>query len=605
MDLEWSFFPLHGRINRAEYWFGMAALIPVWLTVLLGPHSVRLPALLAFTAAQVTLNVKRCHDRNRSGWFFLVAFLPPVTIWYLVEAGFLRGTRGPNRHGEDPLAPPATPSPAAGRRDRTIHLPERPLLIAGALAAFGGAVLGSFHFDDYAIFSDPALTSPTGWWEVWGALYTRPLTYFTFWLNYQLGGREPLGYHLFNLALHIGAVLLLFELLQRLIPRRAALVGALLFAIHPILSEAVAYVFARAILLAAVFSLLAAIAWLDGRRWLAVVWFGVALLGKEEAAAVPLVLWMLDRAKRPRLNGPILAMLALSVAAGLHVIWVAKTLGTGAGAGSGLSPWTYLAAQGAAITRYLRLVLVPWGFTVDAQITLDWMAWLAWAVLAAMVAVAWKRNWIAFLAALVLLAPSSSVFPATDLAADRRMYLPMLALAPGVALLLARLRSHWIAGIAVVLVALSIGRMQVWRTEQSLWEEAVRRAPEKVRPKLQLARAVGGERALQLLREARALAPEDPQVASEMGRIYLESGKAPEALAEFGRALALEPRDPRALSNRGAALLALGQTEAARRDFERALAIDPCLFESRLNLRAGPGPGCRYTPDQQRALGGP
>ncbi|MGC9971196.1 MAG: tetratricopeptide repeat protein [Bryobacteraceae bacterium] len=482
---------------------------------------------------------------------------------------------------------------------------ERLLLIAGALAAFGGAALGSFHFDDYAIFSDPALTSPTGWWEVWGPLYTRPLTYFTFWLNYQLGGREPLGYHLFSLALHIGAVLLLWEVLRRVIPPRAALVGALLFAIHPIQSEAVAYVFGRAILLAAVFSLLAAIAWLDGRRWLAVAWFAVALLGKEEAAAVPLVLWVLERGKRPRVNGPILAMLALSLAAGLRVIWVAKTLGMGAGAGPGLSPWTYLAAQGAAISRYLRLVVVPWGFTVDAQITADWTAWLAWAALGAVVAVAWKRSWTAFLAALVLLVPSSSVFPAADLAADRRMYLPMLALAPGLALLLARLRTRWIAGVAVVLVALSIGRMQVWRTEQSLWEEAERRAPAKVRPKIQLARVVGGERALELLREARALEPEDPQVASEMGRVYLESGRAPEALAEFGRGLALEPRNPRALSNRGAALLALGQTEAARRDFERALALEPCLFEARLNLRVGPGPGCRYTPEQQRALGGP
>ena len=84
----------------------------------------------------------------------------------------------------------------------------------------------------------------------------------------------------------------------------------------------------------------------------------------------------------------------------------------------------------------------------------------------------------------------------------------------------------------------------------------------------------------------------------------LESGRPREALAEFGRALALAPRDPRALNNRGTALAALGQTEAARRDFERALEADPCLFEARLNLRQGPGAGCRYTPEQQRALTG-
>lgn len=464
------------------------------------------------------------------------------------------------------------------------------------MAAFGGAVLGSLHFDDYSIFADPALASP---------LHTRPLTYFTFWVNYALGGREPLGYHLFNLALHVGVVLLLWEVLKRLISPKAALIAALVFAIHPIQSEAVAYVFARAILLAAVFCLLSALAWLDGRRWLAVVWFALALLGKEEAAAFPLVLWMMERGKRRGGRGAIVAMLALALAAGLHVTWAAGAVaGSGAGAGSGISAAAYLAAQGAAVVRYLRLVVLPWGFTVDPEID---VSWVAWAVLAAAVSVAWKyrsQAGGAFLAALVLLGPSSSVFPAADLTADRRMYLPMLALAVTAGLLLARLRTWWVVVVAVVLIALSIGRMEVWRTERSLWEEAARRAPAKVRPKIQLARVVEPELSRRLLEEARVLAPDDPRVPSEMGRMYLESGRSREALAEFGRALALAPRDPRALNNRGTALAALGQTEAARRDFERALEADPCLFEARLNLRQGPGPGCLYTAEQQRALTG-
>jgi tetratricopeptide (TPR) repeat protein len=475
--------------------------------------------------------------------------------------------------------------------------------VAAALAAFGGAALGSFHFDDYSIFSDPVLTSVTGWREVWGALYTRPLTYFTFWANYQLGGRDPLGYHLVNLALHVAVVLLLWEVLSRLLPRRAALIGTLLFAIHPIASEAVAYIFARAILLAALFCLFSALAWLNGRRWLAVALFAVALLAKEEAAAFPLVLWMLERRKRP--SARILAMLALALAAGLRVIWAARAASSGAGFGAGISPWYYLAAQGQVILRYLRLVVVPWGFTVDAEVQGSWLTYLAWAALAAAAVLAWKRRWNPFLAALVLLLPSSSLFPAADLSADRRMYLPMMALAAGTGLLLARLRTRWIAGIAVVLIALSIGRMAVWRTEQSLWTEAERRAPGKVRPKVQLARVSPPARALELLAEAQRLAPEDPQVPAETGRVYLESGRAPEALAEFGRALALAPRDPRALNNRGTALLALGQSEAARRDFERALEINPCLFEARRNLRLGPGPGCRYTPEEARALARP
>ena len=64
---------------------------------------------------------------------------------------------------------------------------NRLLLIGAALAAFGASLLSGFHFDDYAIFSDPALTSPDGWLRVWGPGQTRPLTYLTFWLNYQAG----------------------------------------------------------------------------------------------------------------------------------------------------------------------------------------------------------------------------------------------------------------------------------------------------------------------------------------------------------------------------------------------------------------------------------
>src|ERR1035441_1728122 len=84
----------------------------------------------------------------------------------------------------------------------------RLLLLAAALAAFGASLGSGFHFDDYAIFSNPVLTSPWGWLQVWGWRQTRPLTYLTFWLNYQAGGQDPLGYHPLQLLLPFGAGLL-------------------------------------------------------------------------------------------------------------------------------------------------------------------------------------------------------------------------------------------------------------------------------------------------------------------------------------------------------------------------------------------------------------
>ncbi|MGA2720957.1 MAG: tetratricopeptide repeat protein [Bryobacteraceae bacterium] len=471
------------------------------------------------------------------------------------------------------------------------------LLLAAALAAFGASLGSGFHFDDYAIFSDPVLTFPWGWLQVWGWRQTRPLTYFTFWLNYQTGGQDALGYHVLNLLLHLGAVLMAYECLRRLLPERAALVAAALFAVHPLQAEAVNYVWGRSIVLAALLCFAALLCWITGRPWAAVAWFAAALLAKEECAAFPLVLAMLP--ERPRRRSQIAVMLGLAVAAGARVIYAAAvTPGAPAGLHAGISPWKYLLAQGPVILRYLRLLIVPYGFTVDADIHVPavWVGVLAWAGIAGLAVFLWRHRRYAWatwlLAGLILLIPSSSVFPAADLSADRRMYLPMLGFAAAAGWLLTRARTAALATVVVVaLTGVSMGRTHVWMTEERLWREAVRRAPEKVRPKIQLSRAVPAAEALELLAQARNLAPYDPEVAAETGKILLSEGQAEGAIEEFGRALALDPRDARNFNNRGVALEALGQTAAARQDFERALGIDPGLTEARQNLEKLPPPG--------------
>ncbi len=492
------------------------------------------------------------------------------------------------------------------------------LLIAAALAAFGASLGSGFHFDDYAIFSDPVLTSPSGWLQVWGWRQTRPLTYLTFWLNYQTGGQDALGYHVLNLLLHLGAVLLAYECLRRLLPQRAALVAAALFAVHPLQAEAVDYVWGRSIVLAALLCFAALLCWITDRPWAAVACFAAALLAKEECAAFPLVLAMLP--PRPRGRRHIAVMLGLSVAAGARVVYAAAvTPGALAGLRAGISPWKYLLAQGPVILRYLRLLIVPYGFTVDADIHVPplWVGVLAWAAMAALAALLWRyrsQPWATWLlAGLILLIPSSSIFPAADLSADRRMYLPMLGFAAAAGWLfvgqvfrgtpwvrrivnppsLTSATPHALMALVIVvaLTGVSMGRTQVWMTEESLWREAVRRAPDKVRPKIQLARAVPAAEALELLARARNLAPLDPAVAAETGKILLSEGQPAAALQEFGRALALDPLDARNFNNRGVALDALGQTEAARQDFEHALRIDPGLIEARQNLEKLPAPG--------------
>ena len=503
--------------------------------------------------------------------------------------------------------------------------PKLALLLA-ALVAFGGSLAGTFHFDDSLLLHDAVLASPSGWWEVFRPLQTRPLAWLTFWINRQIS-TAPALWHLFNLLLHVAAVMLVWRVLRNLLTEKAAFAGTLVFAVHPIQAQAVAYVYSRAIVLATLLCLVSLDRWLAGKRVQAVFWFVAALLAKEEVAAFPLFLVLLEaggkwmrsgqqRAGLRRVWKPLGVMVALSVCAGARVIWATSVLpGTRAAANAGISPVDYLATQGTVLWRYVRLLVWPAGFSVDPEITVAGIAgWLGWiAILAILGAMIWRPKsrsaglWL--LAALILLLPSSSIFPAADLAADRRLYLPMLAIGASLGIAVQQVRAQrWLVPAAgVVWVVLSVQQMAVWRSERSLWSEAVAQAPTKIRPRLQLARTMPLADAAALLQRTRELAPDDPRVSSELGRVYLEMGKPERALPEFGTALAADPGNPMALNNRGAALLALGQGEAAAGDFRRALRADPCSAPALENLfRMGEAadvpPDCRFTPEQRRAI---
>jgi hypothetical protein len=370
-------------------------------------------------------------------------------------------------------------------------------------------------------------------------------------------------------------------------------IAALIFAVHPLQGETVNYIWARGTLLMTVFCMLALRDWIGERRWRPVMWFALALLAKEEAAAFPVLLLLLRRDWKP-----LLAMLALSTAAGAHVLWVASTTpGSQAGAQASYSVAEYFWTQGLVVLRYLSSIVWPVELTPDPPIA-PGVYWWAWLLIAVVCGFVYKRSmW--FVAGIVLLLPSSSIFPASELSADRRMYLPMIAFSAGIGLLLERWKPAPFV-FAIVLIPLSIARARVWESDETLWADALRKNDSSVRARLRLG-------SFALLEEARKLDPGNPQVAMVLGRLYVQSGRTADALSEFGRALALSPNSPEALSNRGVALLLLKQPDAARQDFARALAIEPCFWDARYNLErmgvAATAPAhCRYTPPQQEML---
>jgi tetratricopeptide (TPR) repeat protein len=376
------------------------------------------------------------------------------------------------------------------------------------------------------------------------------------------------------------------------------------------------YVFARSTLLAAFFALLCIRDWQRGRFWRSAAWFALSMLAKEEVAALPLVLalaeWSVDRLRNAA--RPLAAMLVTALLIGGRAAWAVSTVaGSGAGSQSGYTPFEYLSFQGVAILRYLWLLLVPIGFTPDPAIrTGPWQASLAWGVIAAVFVLSLSgarglRPGFYLLAGLLLLLPSSSIFPAEDLAADRRMYLPLLFFGPLLGLLLQRADSRLLSALAVIWCGASFFQTRLWQNPHALWMEAARLSPETIRAKRQLAALLPAPQAVELLNEAARLRPEDAAIPSDIGMAWLRAGDPAQALEAFGRALAIDPGSAIHTHNRGLALLLLGQSDAARADFERALELDPCLFDALWNLRRlgvirVTPPGCRYTPERGRKL---
>jgi tetratricopeptide (TPR) repeat protein len=275
-------------------------------------------------------------------------------------------------------------------------------------------------------------------------------------------------------------------------------------------------------------------------------------------------------------------MLAIALIIGLRTLQAASSIrGSGAGVHAGISPLGYFGSQGVVIWRYLRLFVIPWGFSIDPSLIRPPLraSIQAWVSLGAICLIPFRgRFW--FLMGLLLLAPSSSILPAADLAADRRMYLPMIAFCACAGVLLETVDRRAIAAIVLGLIAISIRYSILWTNPESLWREAVHMAPNAVRPRIQLARALPPERALEELRDA----PDSEPVATERGRLLLTLGRPADALSAFGRALALNPNDARAISNRAVALAALGSRDVAIAEFQRALEKDACLSDARENL---------------------
>ena len=434
--------------------------------------------------------------------------------------------------------------------------------------SYGPALGGPFLLDDlYLPFADPTVAEYS--MERWMA--RRHVLMLSYFANFKLSGTEPYWYHVANVMLHWLTATMVFLILRAALRPRSDILagfGALLFLLHPIQTEAVAYVAGRSDVLSTLFAYAALAVFLarrdrgvGGKEAAAIfVLYVLGVLTKEPVVVLPVVFVTLDLLwggvkKNWRLHVPMALGGVLATAAVLRQVLYSGTTGFSTGI-----PWRqYLFTQCRAIWLYLRLVVLPAGQNADRDFPLsrsvtDHGAWIGMAALVALaLGAVWVRRRVPLASAgvlvfLILLAPTSSIFPINDLIAERRMYFPFVGLLLVLMEGARRIRLSHVGAAGAMAVALlgcavlTYARAGVWSSETALWTDTVEKSPDKWRPRFQLAYA------------------------------YYRNQRCPEASREFARAAQMDGRDPRLLIDWALALDCEGKPEEALAQLRRAAA---------------------------------
>lgn len=494
------------------------------------------------------------------------------------------------------------------------------LIFCAALAAYWPALRGGVLWDDGSHITAPALRSLHGLWRIWFDLGATqqyyPLLHSAFWVEHRLWGDAVLGYHLTNVLLHALAACLVVPIVRKLALPGAWLAG-LIFALHPVCVETVAWISEEKSTLSAVFYLAAALVYLQydeshNRKhyfW-ALALFILALLSKTVTATLPAALLVVFWWKRgsPGLRRhirPLGPWLAVGVFAGLFTAWIERTYIGAQGASFALTVIQRMLLAGRVICFYAAKLVWPEKliFTYPRW-TIDPAVWWQWtfplAVLATGIGLIWLARrargpaaaFLFFVGTLTPVLGFFNVYPFVfSYVADHFQYLAALGIIVPVAAVAApaldRLGPPANAALPAVLVAilgiLTFRQAGIYRDSETLYRATIARNPQSwmahnnlgvvllEKPGNHIGAAIAEYRA------ALSIKPDDAGAHNNLGNaLARNSARLPQAVAEFRIALRLDPNLAQAHQNLGNALAqAPGHAADALAEFQSALRLKP------------------------------
>ncbi len=514
-----------------------------------------------------------------------------------------------------------------------------PVLVAlVTFAAFLPALHNQFvNWDDDKNFLDNPYYRGLGWSQLRWMWTTHlghyiPLTWMTFGLDYLLWGMNPLGYHLTNLLLHVANAVVFFFITRRLLTLAlpspserghalavSAAFAALVFAIHPLRVESVAWVTERRDILSGLFYLSAILIYLRacereergrGWYWLSVAVFGCALLSKSMVVNLPVVLVILDVYPLRRLGGAVgwwsaparrvyvekIPFVLLAAVASAIALWAQLSHDTMVSVVQ-LSALGRLAVSVYGVSFYLWKTVAPVSLSplYERGVVNPWATpfLLSYGLVVAItaIALAFRRRVpglpAAWLAYVVILLPVLGLFQSgPQIAADRYTYLAGLgwALLTGAGLLSCwRIKRFLIPGCAVCVVVglgvLTWNQVQIWHDSERLWTHVLAIDPQSsiAENNLGLVRADQKKpaEAIEHYQRALQIRPEYAQAHYNLGVALAQQGKPAEAIEHYRQALRIKPDDALAHNNWGVELAQQGKLAEAIEHFQEALRIKP------------------------------
>ena len=498
-----------------------------------------------------------------------------------------------------------------------------PFIFVAVLTLYLPALFGPFLWDDgRCVVENTALRDLHGLWRIWtdptASQQYYPLTFTTFWLDYQMWGLRPLPYHLVNFLLHATNGVLAGLLLARLEVPGAWLASAV-WTLHPVQVESVAWITERRNLLSATFALLSLLSWLrftETKRATtylgATAFFICALLSKTAICVLPVVILGLSWWRNAAL---------VRISAKRMVAWLV----VGVGASLLTAHYEHVRAHPDVLlpmlTRLDRLCIAAravWFYTE----TLFWPAHLAsvyplWddpstlpliALLTILVGllIAYGSGrlragpLVAVGASLVLLTPTLGLidfnFMRVSYVADRFQYyasLPFIALCVAAASLsTTRLsRRVRVAGAGCALAGLGVltwQRGRVYGSEEAFWQAAIAANPRAWVAAYELGRAAQNagriDDAVTAYERALAARPDYTLAHNALGRIDASRGRLTEAQTHFRATLDVRPDDPEAHGELAGVLAHAGELDGAAAHYAAAAAAEPDAPILRYNL---------------------